>query len=223
MGVERGSFVVFEGGESVGKSTQAGWLAMSRDVEVTGEPAALFRPRLFYERVEITFEPGSTKLGQELRRLLLGYAGGRLYPLTEAFLMAADRAQHVAETIRPALEAGRDVVCDRYIGSSLAYQGYGRGLDLAVVRTLSDLATGGLWPDLVILLDMDPERTLARGGLGSDRFEALDMAFHRRVRAGFLALAAADPARWSVIDADRSPDDVRADVAGLVAARLGWT
>ncbi len=223
MGVERGSFVVFEGGESVGKSTQAGWLAMTRDVLVTREPAALFRPRLFYEHVEVTFEPGSTKLGQELRRLLLGYAGGRLYPLTEAFLMAADRAQHVAETIRPALEAGRDVVCDRYTGSSLAYQGYGRGLDLAVVRTLSDLATDGLQPDLIILLDMDPEQTLARGGFGSDRFEALDMEFHRRVRAGYLALAAADPARWAVIDADRSPDDVRDDIAALVAARLGWT
>ena len=195
--------MVFEGGESVGKSTQAGWLAMSRGVEAT-------------------FEPGGTRVGQELRHLLLGRAGIRLDILTEALLMAADRAQHVAETIRPALEAGRDVVCDRYIGSSLAYQGYGRGLDIEIVRKLSELATGGLWPDLIILLDMDPERAWSRGAAGSDRFEALDMDFHRRVREGYLELAAADPGRWAVIDADRSPDDVRDDIAALVADRLGW-
>ncbi|MCY4630305.1 MAG: dTMP kinase, partial [bacterium] len=106
MEVERGGFVVFEGGESVGKSTQAAWLATRRGAE-------------------LTFEPGGTQLGRELRRLLLGEAGVRLDMLSEALLMAADRAQHVAESIRPALEAGRDVVCDRYIGSSLAYQGYG--------------------------------------------------------------------------------------------------
>ena len=204
MGVERGSFVVFEGGESVGKSTQAAWLATRRGVEAT-------------------FEPGGTRVGQELRHLLLGRAGIRLDILTEALLMAADRAQHVAETIRPALEAGRDVVCDRYIGSSLAYQGYGRGLDTEIVRKLSDLATGGLWPDLIILMDMDPQRARTRGGGTSDRFEALGVDFHRRVREGYLELAAADPGRWAVFDADRPASVVRDDVAGLVAARLGWT
>ena len=203
MGVERGSFVVFEGGESVGKSTQAAWLATRRGVEAT-------------------FEPGGTRVGQELRHLLLGRAGIRLDILTEALLMAADRAQHVAETIRPALEAGRDVVCDRYIGSSLAYQGYGRGLDTEIVRKLSDLATGGLWPDLIILMDMDPQRARTRGGGTSDRFEALGVDFHRRVREGYLELAATDPGRWAVIDADRSPDDVWDDIAALVADRLGW-
>ena len=200
---ERGRFVVFEGGESVGKSTQAGWLAVRRGVEVT-------------------FEPGATRLGRELRRLLLGEAGGRLDVLTEALLMAADRAQHVTETIRPALEAGRDVVCDRYIGSSLAYQGYGRGLDVGMIRRLSELATGGLWPDLIILLDMDPERARARGGAGSDRFEALDVDFHRRVRDGYQELAAAEPELWAVLDADRDPSAVREDVAALVSERLGW-
>ena len=204
MGVERGSFVVFEGGESVGKSTQAGWLATRRDVEVT-------------------FEPGGTRLGQELRHLLLDRAGIRLDILTEALLMAADRAQHVAETIRPALEVGRDVVCDRYIGSSLAYQGYGRGLDIEIVRKLSELATGGLWPDLVILMDMDPQRARTRGEGTLDRFDALGVDFHRRVREGYLELAAADPRRWAVIDADRPAPVVRDDIAGLVAARLGWT
>ena len=195
--------MVFEGGESVGKSTQAGWLATSRGVEAT-------------------FEPGATRLGQELRHLLLGRAGIRLDTLTEALLMAADRAQHVAETIRPALEAGRDVVCDRYIGSSLAYQGYGRGLDVGIVRKLSEVATGGLWPDLIILMDMDPERARTRGGVAPDRFESLGMDFHRRVRVGYLELVAADPERWVVIDADRPASVVRDDVAALVADRLGW-
>lgn len=204
MGAERGRFVVLEGGESVGKSTQAAWLAARRGVDVA-------------------FEPGGTRLGQELRDLLLGRPGIRLDILAEALLMAADRAQHVAETIRPALAAGRDVVCDRYTGSSLAYQGYGRGLDVEIVRRLSEVATGGLWPDLIILLDMDPERARARGGGGSDRFEALGMDFHRRVREGYLELAGADPGRWAVIDADRPAADVRDAIAALVADRLGWT
>ena len=201
---ERGRFVVFEGGESVGKSTQAAWLATRQGAE-------------------LTFEPGGTLLGQELRRLLLGEVGVRLDILSEALLMAADRSQHVAETIRPALEAGRDVVCDRYIGSSLAYQGYGRGLDTEVVRLLSVLATGDLWPDLVILLDMDPQRARERGAGGSDRFEALGMDFHHRVRAGYLELASAAPDRWAVIGADRPPAAVRDDITALVADRLGWS
>lgn len=204
MSVERGRFVVFEGGESVGKSTQANWLASSRGVDVA-------------------FQPGGTRLGQELRNLLLGRPGIRLDVLTEALLMAADRAQHVAETIRPALDAGRDVVCDRYVGSSLAYQGYGRGLDVEMVRRLSEVATGGLWPDLIILMDMDPQRARSRGGGGSDRFEALGMDFHRRVREGYLDLAAADPEHWAVVDADRPAPVVRDDIARLVADRLGWT
>ncbi|MCY3663161.1 MAG: dTMP kinase [bacterium] len=214
--------MVFEGGESVGKSTQAALLAESRGADVTAEPGTLFQPSLFAQRVEMTFEPGRTLLGQELRRLLLSYARGRLDALTEAFLMAADRAQHVAETIRPALLAGRDVVCDRYIGSSLAYQGFGRGIDVEVVRQLSEIATGGLWPDLVILLDMDPEQAWRRGSAGDDRFEALDMDFHRRVRQGYLDLAKEDPTCWAVINADRSLEEVRDDIAALVAERLGW-
>lgn len=199
-----GRFVAFEGGESVGKSTQAAWLAVSR-------------------RVDLTFEPGGTPLGRKLRGLLLGEAGVRVDAVTEALLMAADRAQHVAEVVRPALEAGRDVVCDRYIGSSLAYQGYGRGLDVALVRRLSELATGDLWPDLVILLDMDPQRAMARGGAPSDRFEALGADFHRRVREGYLELAGADPQRWVILDAGRDASLVREDVAALVSDRLGWT
>ncbi len=200
---KRGQFVVFEGGESVGKSTCAAWLATLRGAQ-------------------LTHEPGGTQLGRELRRLLLGEAGMQLNVLTEALLMASDRAQHVSEVIRPALEAGRNVVCDRYIGSSLAYQGYGRGLDVELVRMLSEVATGGLWPDLVLLLDMDPQRAAQRGTVRSDRFEELGLGFHRRVRAGYLELAAAEPARWAVIDADRSAVEVHLDIATLVADRLGW-
>jgi dTMP kinase len=196
--------VVFEGGESVGKSKQAAWLAAGRGVDVT-------------------FEPGGTLLGRRLRGLLLGEACVRVDVVAEALLMAADRAQHVTEVVRPALEAGRDVVCDRYIGSSLAYQGYGRGLDVHLVRRLSELATGGLWPDLVILLDMDPERAMARAGTGSDRFEALDLDFHRRVREGYRVLARDDPERWVELDADRDPAVVRDEVARTVGERLGWT
>lgn len=214
--------MVFEGGESVGKSTQAKLLADRWGIRVTKEPADASQLNLFTERLEATFEPGRTKLGEELRRLLLGYTGGHLDALAEALLMAADRAQHVAETIRPALENGRDVVCDRYIGSSLAYQGYGRGLDIDVVRQLSELATNGLWPDLIVLLDMDPERAWTRGGISADRFETLDMEFHRRVRDGYLKLADADPNLWVVIDADRSPTDVRDKIAAVVAERFGW-
>ena len=198
----RGRFVVLEGGESVGKSTVATWLAQRLGARVT-------------------HEPGGTRLGGELRRLLLDSAGGRLDIVTEALLMAADRAQHVAEFIRPALEAGHDVVCDRYVGSSMAYQGYGRGLDLEVVRSLSAVATGGLRPDLVVLLDMDPQRAKARGVTGADRFEALAPDFHSRVRYGYLEMAAADAGLWVVVNADRPIEEVRADVAAAVTERLG--
>ena len=195
--------MVLEGGESVGKSTLAAWLAAT------------------YGALR-THEPGATPLGAELRRLLLSAETVRPVARAEALLMAADRAQHVAEVIRPALEAGRDVICDRYIGSSLAYQGYGRGLDIETVRMLSEVAAGGLWPDLVILLDMDPQRARGRGG-GEDRFESLEADFHRRVRAGYLELAAADPGRWAVIDADRPAGEVSEAVAHLLADRLGWS
>ena len=201
---KRGRFVVFEGGESTGKSTHVGHVGGSRS------------------SVVVTFEPGATTLGVELRRLLLDATPTPLAPMAEALLMAADRAQHVAETIRPALSAGVDVVCDRYIGSSLAYQGYGRGLDLGAIRQISEIASGGLQADLIVLLDMDPAESRRRGFNGGDRFEDMDIEFHRRVRKGYLRLAAADRKRWVVVDASKAMDAVCADVTAVLQARLAW-
>lgn len=200
-----GFFVAFEGGEGVGKSTQiarvAAWLrARGREV------------------VE-TREPGGTPLGKELRRLVLDPAG-HVTPRSEALLYAADRAHHVDTVIRPALAAGQIVLTDRYVDSTLAYQGAGRGLDDA--RTITTWATGGLLPDLTVLLDLDPRVGLARAGARSsfDRLEAAALPFHEAVRAGFLALAAEAPARYLVLDASRSPDQLAAQVADALAARL---
>ena len=197
-------FVVFEGGESAGKSTQASRLAISR--------SAL-----------LTFEPGDTPLGGELRRLLLS-SDTPIGDRSEALLLAADRAQHVEEVIRPALDAGTDVVCDRYMGSYLAYQGYGRGLDLEFLRGLSTWAAEALLPDLVVLLDISPERARVRASeqRKKDRFEAAGASFQHQVREGYLKLAGEQPELWVVVDADRDPDEVSASVRQAAAERLGW-
>jgi dTMP kinase len=195
-------FVAFEGGEGVGKSTQirlaAQWLrSVGREV------------------IE-TREPGGTPLGAELRRLVLD-PDGQVSPRAEALLYAADRAQHVEHVIAPALAAGAVVLTDRYVDSTLAYQGAGRGLGDA--RVLTEWATGGLTPQLTVLLDLDPEVGLARAGargVRPDRLESADLAFHHAVRDGFRALAATDPERYLVLDAGRSPEAVAAAVrAGL--------
>lgn len=196
----RGRFVAFEGGEASGKSTQAARLADSI--------GAL-----------LTREPGGTPLGEEIRSLLL-HADHAVDARAEALLMAAARAQHVQDVIEPALAAGRHVVADRFTASSLAYQGAGRGLALDDVRTLSTFATNSLEPDLYVLLDLDPEIARARRSRAHDRMEAAGEAFHRRVHAGFLALAAADPDRWFVVDALLPVDDIAAAVASRVAAIL---
>lgn len=197
-------FVVFEGGESAGKSTQASRLAISR--------SAL-----------LTFEPGDTPLGGELRRLLLS-SDTPIGDRSEALLLAADRAQHVEEVIRPALDAGTDVVCDRYMGSYLAYQGYGRGLDLEFLHGLSTWAAEALLPDLVVLLDISPERARVRASeqRKKDRFEAAGASFQHQVREGYLKLAGEQPELWVVVDADRGPDEVSASVRQAAAERLGW-
>jgi dTMP kinase len=200
--------IAFEGGEGTGKSTQARLLA-----ERLGDRAVLTR------------EPGATAVGAAIRALLLdadpGPAG--LDPRAEALLMAADRAQHVTEVVRPALDAGRIVVTDRYIGSSLAYQGHGRELGVADVAALSAFATGGLDADLVVLLSVDAEvrdQRLAERGSAADRLERAGAAFHARVEAGFAALAAADPDRWVVVDGNGSVDEVTAAVWAAVGPRL---
>lgn len=184
--------IAFEGGEACGKSTQAGLLAARLGAVLTREP-------------------GGTAVGERVRAVLLDPAVTGLDARAEALLMAAARAQHVAEVVAPALAAGRDVVTDRYAHSSLAYQGYGRGLSLDEVRRLSDWATGGRWPDLVVLLDLPSSEAEARRGR-PDRFEAESGEFHRRVEAGFRELAAADPDRWRVVDGRGTVEEVAARV-----------
>ncbi len=198
----RGRFVALEGGEGSGKSTQARLLAAS-----TG---AL-----------LTREPGGTKLGGELRRLLLDPAAGVIDARAEALLMAADRAQHIAEVVRPALEKGEHVVSDRSALSFLAYQGAGRGLPMEELRRVSDWASAGLWPDLVVLIDVPPEVARARraaNGQRLDRLEAESDDFHERVRAGFAALAPAESDRWVVVDGTGTPGEVAARVSAAWAA-----
>ncbi len=197
----RGRFIAFEGGEACGKSTQAARLADALDAVLTREP-------------------GGTAIGAQLRAVLLDPATVDLSARAEALLMAADRAQHVAEVIEPALAAGRHVVTDRFAGSSIAYQGHGRGLPVEEIRDLSMWATGGVWPDLVILLDVPPAEADRRLGAARDRMEAEPVSFHDAVIEGFRAQAAAEPERWVVIDGTPSIEVVSAAVVAAVTERL---
>ncbi len=156
-----------------------------------------------------------------MRALLLDPAIGDIHPRTEALLMAADRAQHVAEVIRPLLDAGQDVISDRYVGSSMAYQAGGRQLDAAEIRRLSSWATDDLAPDLVLLLDVPPAVSAARIGARPDRFERAGEEFHRRVASAFRAEAAADPLHWCVIDGSGTIDEVSERIDAAIADRLG--
>jgi dTMP kinase len=171
-----------------------------------------------------TREPGGTPAGTAIRRLLLGAEAVPLTPLAELLLYCADRCQHVAEVIRPALAAGQIVVCDRFSDSTIAYQGYARGLDLEAVRALDARARDGVSPGLTVLLDCPVEiglaRTRDRAGT-PDRFERETVAFHERVRQGFLTLAAAEPARFVVLDSSRPLDQIRAQMVDAVERRLG--
>jgi len=199
----RGRFVAFEGGEASGKSTQAATLA-------TRWGAVLTR------------EPGGTAIGRLIRALVLDPANAALDPRAEALLVAADRAQHVREVVEPALAAGRHVVSDRFSGSTLAYQGYGQGLDRDELSWLSTWASGGLEPDLVVLLDVDTLAATGRQqGQALDRLESRRSDFHDRVRAGYRALAAADPDRWTVVDGSASAAEVAARVWDAVSTGLG--
>lgn len=199
----RGTFIAFEGGDGCGKSTQAARLAQDR--------GAL-----------LTHQPGGTPIGTALRALLLDPKYEEMHDRTEAMLLAADRAQHVEEVVLPTLELGRDVVCDRYIGSSLAYQGYGRGLPLDDVRHLSEWATAGLWPDVIVLLEVPETVANERMPGDRDRLEQVGADFERRVRQGFGQLARAEPERWVVVDGVGSIDEVAERVAAVVAERVGW-
>jgi dTMP kinase len=195
-----GRFIALEGGEGSGKSTQAARLAARLGAV-------------------LTFEPGDTAIGRAIRSVVLDPASVEMSHRAEALLMAADRAQHVAEVVGPALAAGRDVVTDRFAGSSIAYQGYGRGLPVDEVAQLSRWAAGDVWPDLVILLDVPLEVSAGRLRRSLDRLEAAGDDFHRRVHEGFLAQAAADPEGWAVVDATGTPDVVEAAVWDAVVRR----
>ncbi len=205
----RGVFLTFEGGEGTGKSTQARLLA--ERLSEAGWPVTLTR------------EPGATPLGTDLRRVLLTPSEDPPCPRAELLLYAADRAEHVEKVIRPALGAGRVVICDRFADATEAYQGWGRGLDLDAVRALNRLATDGVAPRRTVLLDLDPAEGVARSlraksGPGAEiRFEQEGRAFHDRVRRGYLTIAAREPERVRVVDATGSPEAVAARVWAAVA------
>jgi dTMP kinase len=193
------TFIVLEGGEGVGKSTQIELLATA--LRATGC------------EVVVTYEPGATKAGAQMRAVLL-HADAPIDPTAELLLMLADRAQHVGEVLRPALERGAVVVCDRYTPSTLAYQGVGRALGVAHVESLSALAAGGLEPDVVVVLDLPDDVAESRVSAARDRMERAGAEFHRRVRAAYRDLAGARG--WIVVDASGLPDEVGARVLAAV-------
>jgi len=195
----RGVLITFEGVEGSGKSTQMARLGRSL--------------RRQGHRVEVTAEPDGTALGVAVRRLFELSPT----PLGEVFLFMAARQQHVSEKIRPWLRQGRVVLCDRYTDATVAYQGYGRGVDLDLIRELNVRATGGVLPDLTLVFDLRPEEGFRRiGDRRLDRFERETLAFHRRVRRGYLEIERAEPKRVRLVNAGREPEAVARDVARLV-------
>ena len=200
--------IAFEGGEGAGKSTQ-----VKRLQEWLTNEGLVARA---------TFEPGATPSGAGIRAIVLDRAHTGISPRAEALLYAADRAQHVHDVLRPALDAGEVVITDRFVDSSLAYQGAGRTIPLDEIRTLSRWATQGLRPDLTVLLDLPPEVGLARarGRAVADRLESESLDFHQRVRQTFLALAETEPDRYLVLDAQHAPDELAAAVRTRVAELL---
>ena len=199
-------FITLEGIEGSGKSTLAPRLTRALGPDTL-----------------LTQEPGGTELGRAIRSLLLDPRNGAMAASTELLLYFADRAQHVEEQLKPALAAGRTVLCDRYVDSSLAYQGYGRGLSIDDIRAIAEVATGGLVPDLTVLLDIEVVAGLRRVGRRGpqDRLESEDVAFHERVRAGYHEMARQDPGRWRVVDAAGSHDEVFARVLDVVSRGVG--
>ncbi len=198
----RGHFIVFEGGDGCGKSTQAAQLAERLDATLTREP-------------------GGTAVGARIRALVLDPDFPELGDRTEALLMAADRAQHVTEVIEPALAAGRHVVSDRHVASSLAYQGVGRGLGVDAVLELNRFGTGELVPDLIVLLDVDLHEASERLGDDLDRIEAAGSDLASLVRDSYHGFAAEHPDRWAIVDGNGSVGEVADRVAAVVQERLG--
>jgi len=210
----KGTFVTFEGIEGSGKSTQI--VLLANTLKTTGL------------HVVLTREPGGTPIGDQVRKILLDPANAGLDPSAELLLYAASRAQHLHEVIVPALAQGAIVLCDRFSDATLAYQGYGRGLDIEKIRTLDRLVTAGMRPDLTVLFDIDAASGLARAqgrnssrGLAAEaRFENEALAFHERVRQGYLTLTRQEPERIRVVDATPGPEDVQRSVWAVVAEHL---
>lgn len=211
--LSRGVLITFEGGEGAGKSTQIGRLAERLSGELGIAADRILRVR----------EPGGTVLGEGIREILKR-PESRIGGPAEALLFAACRSQLVEDLIRPSLAAGKVVLCDRFADSTVAYQGGGRGLPAALVDSVNRLACGEIRPDLTVLLDLDPALGLARASARdsgkADRLESLDLAFHRRVRDAYHALAAAEPARFLVLDATRPPAEVAEAIWHEVRRRL---
>ncbi|GIV02369.1 MAG: dTMP kinase [Armatimonadetes bacterium] len=205
MGERVGRFITVEGPDGAGKSTLA--RAIAEQIEAAGESVVLTR------------EPGDSPIGAAVRALLLD--GDDLDRWTEAFLFLADRREHCLHVIRPALLAGKWVVCDRFADSTVAYQGYGAGLDVSELRSMNELATAGLRPDATILLDLDPQVALQRLS-DKNRLDRMPLDYHERVREGFLTESRLDPDRWIVLDASRPPEEVRADALRLLAERFAF-
>jgi dTMP kinase len=203
---QQGRFVVLEGPEGAGKTTQLKILAKYLD-------------QLAVEHI-VTRDPGGTALGKYIRRILLD-ADTAVDPLAELLLYEADRAQHVQEVIRPALNQGKLVLCDRYTGSTYAYQGYGRGIDLNLIKQLNLIATGGLEPELVILFDIASEEGLNRlHPSGHDRMEQEAIEFHHKVRSGYLEMAKARPEIWKIIDASQPLSTVQTELRKILSSGL---
>lgn len=212
----KGIFITFEGIEGSGKSTQIELL--SKELERKGL------------QVIKTQEPGGTKIGAMIRKILLDPKNKVIDPMTELMLYGASRAQHIKEVILPAIEEGKIVLCDRFSDATIAYQGYGRGLSLNIIKGLDTLITGGLRPSLTILLDLDPEKGLLRAkkrieensSLKEGRIEQEGFSFHKRVREGYLKIAEEEPERIKVIGADGSREEVHRKIIEIVEERFRW-
>ncbi len=214
---QAGFFITLEGGEGAGKTTQINRL--SEALAKSGR------------KVVTTREPGGTAEGEKIRNLLVQRDGGNWTPMAECLMFCAARVMHVNKVIRPALEEGRIVICDRFTDTTRAYQGYGHGLDLDKIEKLNEMTLGGFAPDLTFILDIDPAEGLQRSGrrlaseaLGvkqsEDKYENLDFAFHEKLRAGFLDIAKKEPERCVVIDARQSAEEIEAQIMAAVKEKI---
>lgn len=201
----KGLFITFEGGDGCGKSTQLE--LVKKYLEEKGFKTLTTR------------EPGSVGLGQKLREVLLHYDGD-VAPRAEAFLFLADRAQHIAKIVKPAIDNGVIVLCDRHTDSSVAYQGYGRGEDIEQINMLNNLATQGIKPDLTLLFDVSTEVAQTRVGSEKDRMESAGIEFHKKVRQGYLEIAKKEPQRIKVVDSNLSIEEVFAEVKKIIDEKI---